>query len=220
MSDREKGAGSDQTQLPESDSMPAESAAIVADSAQHSRYEVSLDPLRIPEPPPWGSEDWPVSFAVIHPFEWMLVYWWQDAPEHREWVTNFARKLDRALNPRPAPPMVPATEVGAGRLAKSAAAALVDETRKVWSATEGSRNSTLFSAAANLRRFIRAGVLRESDVTDRLIWAGTHTGLTERECRQTIQSGYRRDDEQHGGEVLTLREREGYGPGYQLSEES
>lgn len=108
----------------------------------------------------------------------------------------------------------------ADRAVRYAQGALRDEVALVASATDGSRNHTLFQAAANLRRYIRAGALNEADVTAALTDAARHAGLEDREIGDgagygTIASGYRKDDAT-GLREAVLPERETPGPAAQF----
>ncbi|KUI13391.1 hypothetical protein AU192_24735 [Mycobacterium lehmannii] len=125
------------------------------------------------------------------------------------------RKL---LPPKATPPPRPGTDPSddPDRAVRYAEGALRREVDNVLAATEGCRNHTLFQAAANLRRYIRAGLLNEAEVTAQLADAARHVGLDDREIGDglgygTIASGYRKDDAS-GERDADIPEREMVGP--------
>src|SRR3546814_10228640 len=67
--------------------------------------------------------------------------------------------------------------------------ALGDELDNVRSATEGTRNATLNTAAFNLGQLCASGHLNEADVTTQLFNAAMTAGLTQIEATRTIRSG-------------------------------
>lgn len=58
-------------------------------------------------------------------------------------------------------------------------------------ATEGTRNSTLFKAACRLGDQVCAGFMSEGEATARLVQAGVRAGLGEREAASVARSGLR-----------------------------
>ncbi|MBK4723405.1 bifunctional DNA primase/polymerase [Azospirillum sp. YIM DDC1] len=109
-----------------------------------------------------------------------------DAPD---WLYDLLDALDRRSADRVATMVgVPTPElrnVVAGYVEK----ALLDETRKVASATEGIRNVTLVEAARNLGGFVGAGVLDRAEVEASLTTAALLCGLTRPEIVATLKSG-------------------------------
>ena len=67
------------------------------------------------------------------------------------------------------------------------AAAFKGEIDKVLSASEGTRNQTLFNAAANLSEFVNSGTLDEFTVRDALTDAARRVGLDEVEIGPSIE---------------------------------
>lgn len=101
--------------------------------------------------------------------------------------------LGEALK-RPPPPVVP-TGFGSGPHTAYVAAALLSEQRRVATAAVGRRNSTLFTAAARLGRFVDAGLLGEGEIVDALTTAcRSHLGSESfdlPDVERTIASGLR-----------------------------
>jgi hypothetical protein len=135
-----------------------------------------------------------------HPFDQAKEKFFHKPGEH--WIDAMIRDewgyATRPKRPTPAGPTVPPSS-NPDRAARYAQGALTAEVRNVTAAVEGCRNETLFHAAANLRKYIRAGVLNEADVTAQLTAAAYHCGLDDREIGDghsngTINSGYRKDD--------------------------
>lgn len=99
--------------------------------------------------------------------------------------------LGEALS-RPVPPLVAqAATVPVDRLPAYARAALAAELTYVASAKEGSRNHTLFGAAANLGQLVAGGALPAELVTTELEQAGARIGLSASEAATTVRSGLR-----------------------------
>lgn len=93
---------------------------------------------------------------------------------------------------RPAPPAVPPpVPAPAARMSAYARAALTGELAHVAAATEGSRNHTLFAAAAILGQLVAGAVLPAELVTTELEQAAARIGLGEAEAAATIRSGLR-----------------------------
>ena len=73
--------------------------------------------------------------------------------------------------------------------ARYAAAALIDEARRVAEAPVGQRNNTLYRAARNIGELAATDVVDERDVVDALSQAATSAGLGRPEIARTIRSG-------------------------------
>jgi hypothetical protein len=99
------------------------------------------------------------------------------------WIAALLQDRSRPPADRPLP--VP----GKPRAAAYAMAALRDETRRVATAREGTRNNTLNTAAFNLGQLAAAGLLPAHQARTALTRAAAQAGLPDREARQTIQSG-------------------------------
>jgi hypothetical protein len=74
--------------------------------------------------------------------------------------------------------------------------ALEAEVQKVERSSQGDRNNTLFTAAAALAQLIAGGVLDEDEVRTRLRQAALNAGLSEKEIRSTIGSGFKKGKQQ------------------------
>ena len=118
--------------------------------------------------------------------------------------------------PTPKPVDIPDLDAPKEHLDSYAQSALRNELGRLAAATEGTRNTTLFIAAAALRRFVRAKILSEAFVEDQLLQQALAIGLTEREARKTIASARRKDDA--GGRKVELKDRDGYGKLYELDD--
>ncbi len=70
-------------------------------------------------------------------------------------------------------------------------AALRDECERVTTSREGTRNETLFRAAANIGELVAGGEVSEADAWDDLTRAADLTGLDDHEAYLTIRSGLR-----------------------------
>jgi hypothetical protein len=68
-------------------------------------------------------------------------------------------------------------------------AALVGELERVAMAGKGTRNLSLFKAAASLGRFVTNGEIAKADVRAALIEAAEHAELTHHEASRTVDSG-------------------------------
>jgi hypothetical protein len=68
-------------------------------------------------------------------------------------------------------------------------AALAGELERVAMAGKGSRNASLFKAAASLGRFVTTGEIAKADVRSALIDAAAYAGLTHHEATRTTDSG-------------------------------
>jgi hypothetical protein len=101
------------------------------------------------------------------------------------WITDALRKQPPPPGPRPAAFPRP------GRLRGSAyaMAALRDETRRMATATDGTRHDTLNKAAFNLGQLVGAGLLPAPAVTASLTDAARRSGLPERDIPRIIRSG-------------------------------
>lgn len=101
--------------------------------------------------------------------------------------------LARALTARPAPPDLPVPCRHPGPYAR---AAMAGETANVRTALVGTRNVTLFKAAARLGELVGAGFLDPAIATSELLDAARRhvgvSGFTAREARATIASGLAR----------------------------
>jgi Bifunctional DNA primase/polymerase, N-terminal len=100
-----------------------------------------------------------------------------------------ARALARPAFTNPAP--APAAPVPADWLPAYVRAALAGELAHVAAATEGSRNHTLFTAAAVLSQLVADGALPAELVTAELEQAAERIGLGRAETAATIRSGLR-----------------------------
>lgn len=89
--------------------------------------------------------------------------------------------------PRQTGPVVPPSDA-------YAAAALKREVARVETAVEGTRNTTLFTAAAALGEIANAGVLDEGTVRAALTDAGRTAGLEELEIERTIESAFHKTE--------------------------
>lgn len=103
------------------------------------------------------------------------------------WIADRLRApAPRVLGPAP----------GRGVASNYIEAAIKGETRRVEEATAGTRNHSLFVAAARLGRFVQSGGLADQEVWDVLLRAVERHrgsgGLTDREIHRTIQSGLSR----------------------------
>ncbi|HVQ91514.1 MAG TPA: bifunctional DNA primase/polymerase [Mycobacteriales bacterium] len=92
--------------------------------------------------------------------------------------------------PAPVAPVL-AASVSADRLPAYARAALAAELAYVMAASKGSRNHTLFGAAANLGQLVAGGTLATELVTTELEQAGARIGLSAAEAAATVRSGLR-----------------------------
>lgn len=101
-------------------------------------------------------------------------------------MTNFYDLFDK---PATRPAEVNVTPIEPARASRYATKALTAECENVASATEGTRNHTLNTAAYSLAQLVAAGHLTETDVVDNLTAAARAAGLEEREIAATIRSG-------------------------------
>ena len=81
--------------------------------------------------------------------------------------------------------------LGCGRQGAYLSAAISAELDRIRTAVEGTRNHTLYKAAAALGQLVAGGCLTEQDVTEHLTHAALAAGLTPRETARTIASGLR-----------------------------
>jgi len=99
--------------------------------------------------------------------------------------------LATRLTPPPEPTQPAPLVVPAGRQAAYLHAAITAEVDRIRTAAEGTRNHTLYTAAAALGQLVAGGCLTPTDVTPRLTHAALAAGLTPAETARTIASGLR-----------------------------
>lgn len=110
------------------------------------------------------------------------------------WLAELFRS-PRALSAPSTPQLLPIpqqdTAVKSLRLDRAAyvTTALIREAEHVAGTQEGSRNSTLNSAAFKMGQYISSGHLDETEVEETLLEAASRCGLGEAEARKTIASG-------------------------------
>jgi putative DNA primase/helicase len=137
-----------------------------------------------------GDGGYVVAPPSIHPSG--EVYRWVDpdaeiAPAP-EWLLDM-------LRPDPTParatavPLEYANRVGGGLLEHYVAAALRNEIDFVASASDGTRNDTLYIASQNLGQLVGSGALVQGEVEGALLGAATSIGLPANEATKTIASG-------------------------------
>jgi hypothetical protein len=98
----------------------------------------------------------------------------------------------RLTSPARPPATRPASAPAVGRLPAYLAAAVAAETAAVAAAPEGTRNHTLFDAAASLGRLVAGGTLPAELVAAQLEHAAAAAGLQPAETAATIRSGLRK----------------------------
>jgi hypothetical protein len=123
----------------------------------------------------------PGSIVIGHPY---LTTNPSDPVPLPDWLT--AR-----LTPQPAPMSTSPATTGVGRQTAYVHAAVTAELQRIIAAVEGTRNHTLFRAAAALGQLVAGGCLTDIDVTTQLTQAALAAGLTAAETARTIASGLR-----------------------------
>ena len=127
----------------------------------------------------------PSRHACGEPYTWHGPE--RDLPPMPDWLLS---RLRRPLRPL-APPLGPPRVVSSARPASAwARAALEQELANVAGAPEGSRNETLNRASFCLSQIVAAGGLDGGDVERLLLERALAAGLSEREARATIASGF------------------------------
>ena len=101
-----------------------------------------------------------------------------------DWLTT---RLTPPTPPTQTAPLV----IGPGREGAYLCAAISAEVDRIRSAVEGTRNHTLYRAAAALGQLVAGGCLTETDVIVQLTQAGLAAGLTAAETARTVASGLR-----------------------------
>lgn len=95
------------------------------------------------------------------------------------------------VRPRPAPRAFVAPLPRQGHRPEYVRKALREELLAVATATEGTRNATLFRSAAALGRFVVSGEVDEVALRDELVRAAEASGLPQREAQAAISSAFR-----------------------------
>jgi hypothetical protein len=101
------------------------------------------------------------------------------------WIAITLRKQP----PLPLPGLPALPHASGPRDSAYALAALRDETRRMATATDGTRHDTLNKAAFNLGQLVAAGLLPETAVSTSLADAARQSGLPERDIPRIIRSG-------------------------------
>ncbi|MGV0882707.1 hypothetical protein [Mycolicibacterium sp. XJ883] len=153
---------------------------------------------------------WVIRDSLRTDPEWVKWY-----PEHPAMVASWEAKLDRKLNPpTPQRPVVPASEVNAGRRRSYALTGLSNELGTLSETREGNRNDQLNISAFKIARFVRDGLLTRDEAVGPLREVAVAIGLPSDEVDNTLRSAFGGADAK--GLTTTIPDREGYGSAYQL----
>lgn len=101
---------------------------------------------------------------------------------------------------------VPLPAAGAWEATPYATKALNEEVARILGAHNGTRNDTLNRAALNMGQLIAGGQIPEPQVSQALYAAGLEAGLTDRETRATIRSGYAKGRERPRAATTQVRQ--------------